>query len=172
MGGMKPMMFTFIFIIAIFAWVGQVVDGFRVEYISLPWEEHWNMSTGRFLFFPAWICAYICMSAPLGRAVDRHIKLWRFKSHPVVVAGESIPEPYLHMIQTKETDNSRSRQRQQRRSKGKGKSKQSGRLEVTTAVSSRTPPKQGSTCPECDGERVERAGSGKLRCVICRHQWK
>jgi len=173
MGGMKPMMFTFIFIIAIFAWVGQVVDGFRVGYISLPWEEHWNMSTGRFLFFPAWICAYICMSAPLGRAVDRHIKLWRFKSHPVVVAGESIPEPYLHLIQTKETGGSRSRQRQQRRSrsKGKSKSKQTG-LIVTTAVSARTPPKQGTTCPECDGERVERAGSGELRCIVCRHQWK
>lgn len=171
MGGMKPMMFTFIFIIAIFAWVGEVVSGYRVDYVSLPWKEHWNMNTGRFLFFPAWICVYICMSAPLGRAVDRHIKLLRFKSHPVVLAGEKIPEPYLHMIQTKESS-VKERGRNQRRTRNKSKSKkQAGKL-ITTSISARTPPQQGTTCPECDGDLVERAGSGELRCTICRHQWK
>jgi len=174
MGGMKPMMFTFIFIIAIFAWVGEVVSGFRVDYVSLPWKQHWNMSTGTFLFFPAWICVYICMSAPLGRAVDRHIKLLRFKSHPVVLAGEKIPEPYLHLIQTKEGASSgkgRGRNNQRKtRSKAKSK-KQVGKL-IPTAISARTPPQQGTICPECDGDVVERAGSGELRCSICRHQWK
>ena len=173
MGGMKPMMFTFIFIIAIFAWVGEVVEGFRVDYVSLPWEEQWNMASGSFLFFPAWICVYICMSAPLGRAVDRHIKLLRFRNHPVVVAGDSIPEPHLHLIQTKEVSDSRSRHKRHTRSRSnsKSKSKQTGRI-ATTAASARTPPKQGTTCPECDGEQVERAGTGELRCFICRYQWK
>ena len=29
-----------------------------------------------------------------------------------------------------------------------------------------------ATCPECESEDVERAGSGELRCGICRHLWK
>ena len=90
MGGMKPMMFTFIFIIAIFSWIAQVVEGFRIGYVSLPWIAKWSLLGDKFLFFPAWIATYICLSAPLGRAVDRHIKLWRYRTHPVVIAGEHI----------------------------------------------------------------------------------
>ena len=174
MGGMKPMMFTFIFIIAIFAWVGNVVNGFRVDYISLPWTPEWGMEHGSFLFFPAWICVYICMSAPMGRAVDRHIKLWRYKSHPVVLAGESIPEPHLHLIVNKEKQGNQARSRQ-RRSKGQFKGSsgpKSSEKVVSKTISSRTPPKEGITCPECESEDVERAGSGELRCGICRHLWK
>ena len=34
MGAMKPMMFTMIFIIAIFSWMGNTVNDFRVSYVS------------------------------------------------------------------------------------------------------------------------------------------
>ena len=93
MGAMKPMMFTMIFIIGIFAWLTTKVETFRVDYVSLPWAPEWHLLDGRFLFFPAWICCYICMSAAYGRALDRHIKLARYKSHPLVVAGEVLKEP-------------------------------------------------------------------------------
>ena len=46
----------------------------------------------------AWICAYICMSAPFGRVVDRHIKLFRYRTHPVVASGDKLKEPLLHLV--------------------------------------------------------------------------
>ena len=98
MGAMKPMMFTLIFIIAIFSWMGNAVGDYRVSYVSLPWSPEWNLETGKFLFFPAWIAVYICMSAPFGRIVDRHLKLIRYKSHPIVLEGERLKEPLLHLV--------------------------------------------------------------------------
>jgi len=98
MGAMKPMMFTMVFIIAIFAWMGTAVGDFRVSYVSLPWAPEWNLETGKFLFFPAWIATYICMSAPFGRVVDRHIKLFRYRSHPIVSESQKLKEPLLHWL--------------------------------------------------------------------------
>ena len=39
---MKPMMFTFIFIIAIFSWMADNATIFRVSYVSLPWNPTWD----------------------------------------------------------------------------------------------------------------------------------
>ena len=50
MGAMKPMMFTMVFIIAIFAWLTTTVEDFRVGYISLPWAPEWGLND-RFLLF-------------------------------------------------------------------------------------------------------------------------
>ena len=98
MSAMRPMMFTMIFIIGIFAWLTTAVESFRVDYVSLPWAPRWHLLDDKFLFFPAWICAYICMSAPLGRIVDRHIKLVRYRSHPVVLANEKLSAvSYTHL---------------------------------------------------------------------------
>ena len=52
MGAMKPMMFTMIFIIGIFAWLTTKVETFRVDYVSLPWAPEWHLLDGRFLFSP------------------------------------------------------------------------------------------------------------------------
>ena len=38
------------------------------------------------------------MSAPLGRIIDRHIKIVRFSRHPLVISGETIPEPLIHIL--------------------------------------------------------------------------
>ena len=40
------------------------------------------------------------MSAPLGRVIDRHIKLFRYRKHPLVTAGETLKEPLLHLVVT------------------------------------------------------------------------
>ena len=63
MGAMKPMMFTMVFIIGIFAWLTTAVETFRVDYISTL-GLRMESSEDKFPL-PAWICAYICMSAPL-----------------------------------------------------------------------------------------------------------
>ena len=46
------------------------------------------------------------MSAPFGRVVDRHIKLFRYRTHPVVASGDKLKEPLLHLVanQGKSTD--------------------------------------------------------------------
>ena len=106
MGAMKPMMFTMVFIIGIFAWLTSSVEQFRVDYVSLPWAPEWNLLEDKFLFFPAWICTYICMSAPFGRVVDRHIKLFRYRNHPLINAGEMIKEPLLHLVANKPAEKS------------------------------------------------------------------
>ncbi|HJO42331.1 MAG TPA: hypothetical protein QF508_02880, partial [Candidatus Thalassarchaeaceae archaeon] len=39
-----------------------------------------------------WVATYITMSAPLGRIIDRHIKILRYGRHPLIIAGDTIPE--------------------------------------------------------------------------------
>ena len=175
MGAMKPMMFTMFFIIAGFAWMGNTVADFRVDYISLPWSAEWNMEDGRFLFFPAWIAVYICMSAPLGRVVDRHIKLIRYKSHPIVAEGEKLKEPLLHLVSGGKTATSkevaaRRRRSQQRRS---GPRKQTPRVEIEKSKDSEEAKATSSIdCPECGCDMVERDGPNIKICKICRHEWR
>ena len=95
---MKPMMFTMVFIIAIFSWMAESVEAFKVGFVSLPWKPMWSFNARIMWIFPAWIATYIAMSAPLGRIIDRHIKLIRFSRHPLVLSGDTIPEPLIHML--------------------------------------------------------------------------
>ena len=169
MGAMKPMMFTMFFIIAIFAWIGTAVENFRVSYVSLPWAPEWDLVSGKFLFFPAWIAAYICMSAPLGRVVDRHIKLVRYKSHPIVEQGQKLKEPLLHLVSAPKSSgkqaNSRRRKSEQRRS--------GPRKTSTKQVEAKTPVSLvKGECPECGGNLIERDGPTMNICKVCRHEWR
>lgn len=175
MGAMKPMMFTMVFIIAIFAWLTTTVEDFRVGYISLPWAPEWGLND-RFLLFPAWICAYICMSAPLGRVVDRHIKLLRYRNHPLVVAQETIPEPLLHLIQGKKgagESASGRRQEQRRRRDGPRKRNDNGaaKTDDTDATTSASTTAKDVVCPTCWSDQVRREGPRTKVCQTCFHEW-
>jgi hypothetical protein len=180
MGAMKPMMFTMVFIIAIFAWIGSVVSDYRVDYVSLPWLPRWDLLDGRFLFFPAWICAYICMSAPLGRVVDRHIKLVRYRSHPVVLAGESLKEPLLGLVAgtgSKQGDDARRRRQkarqQQRKQRASGPRKSQDDIEEEKEEEVKSSLRlEEAVCPECDADMVVRDGPSNLRCRVCLHEWR
>lgn len=174
MGAMKPMMFTMIFIIAIFAWLTRAVENFRVDYVSLPWASEWNLLEDKFLFFPAWICAYICMSAPLGRVIDRHIKLFRYRNHPLVTAGDTLKEPLLHLVVTssssKDSDAQRRKQRGQRNSQNnRRKTKASVKEEKSEDSSSKI--SDSNECPKCGLTMVTRLGARSRRCDVCRHEW-
>ena len=176
MGAMKPMMFTMVIIIAVFSWLTTTVESFRVDYVSLPWASEWNLLTDKFLFFPAWICAYICMSAPFGRVVDRHIKLIRYRTHPVVSSGDKLKEPLLHLVanQEKAVDKNAKRRRQKSKSQAKKKtsvdtpknttSKKTNKTETYSGV-------EGLTCPKCGVDMISKAGPRKKKCDVCRHQW-
>jgi len=176
MGAMKPMMFTMVFIIAIFAWLTTTVEDFRVGYISLPWAPEWGLND-RFLLFPAWICAYICMSAPLGRVVDRHIKLLRYRNHPLVKAEETIPEPLLHLIQGKKgSGDGSTKRRQEQRRRRDGPRKRNDGAAAAKAEDGETAPKVSSAakdlaCPTCWSDQVRREGPRTKVCQTCFHEW-
>ena len=167
---MRPMMFTMIFIIGIFAWLTTAVESFRVDYVSLPWTPRWDLLDDKFLFFPAWICAYICMSAPLGRIVDRHIKLIRYRNHPVVLANEKLSEPLLHLVVSEETESKQAKNRRSKSRKNGPKKQQKAAVKAETKAV-----KKESTsvhvCPECMSEDVEKKGPRSLRCNVCYHEW-
>ena len=174
MGAMKPMMFTMIFIIAIFAWLTMAVENFRVDYVSLPWASEWNLLEDKFLFFPAWICAYICMSAPLGRIIDRHIKLFRYRKHPLVTAGDTLKEPLLHLVvsstSSKDSDAQRRKQRGQRNSQNnRRKSRPSVKEEKSEQSSTRDT--DSNECPKCGLTMVTKLCARSRRCDVCRHEW-
>ena len=176
MGAMKPMMFTMVIIIAVFSWLTTTVESFRVDYVSLPWASEWNLLTDKFLFFPAWICAYICMSAPFGRVVDRHIKLIRYRTHPVVSSGDKLKEPLLHLVanQDKNVDKNAKRRRQKSKSQTKKKSSNDTPKKVASSKSSKTETYsgvEGLTCPKCGVDMISKAGPRKKKCDVCRHQW-
>ena len=177
MGAMRPMMFTMIFIIGIFAWLTTAVESFRVDYVSLPWTPRWDLLDDKFLFFPAWICAYICMSAPLGRIVDRHIKLIRYRKHPVVLANEKLTEPLLHLVVSDEATESKQAKNRRSKSRKNGPKKlqkeadeTEEKVEVKTSTSA-SASASVHVCPECMSENVEKKGHRSLRCNVCYHEW-
>ena len=157
MSTMKPMMFTFVFIIAVFAWMTESVADYRVDYVSLPWAPMWNFDA-RFIFFPAWICTYIVMSAPLGRVVDRHLRLWRMRNHPLILSGASIPEPLLAEVAERDT---RQRERPLRQRTQRRGSSGTGGL-----------PGPIDSCPRCSGLHIEHLLRNGHRCGVCLHAWK
>ncbi len=180
MGAMKPMMFTMFFIIAIFAWMGNTVELFRVNYVSLPWTPEWNLTSGKFLFFPAWIAAYICMSAPLGRVVDRHIKLFRYRSHPIVAQGERLKEPLLHLVSApKSGRNSQADSRRRRSDKRRNGPRKTTKISTDDESDDETEDEaepltitSSSGCPQCGGTMIEKDGPNTNICKICRHEWR
>ena len=172
MGAMKPMMFTMVFIIAIFAWLTMAVESFRVDYVSLPWASEWNLLDDKFLFFPAWICAYICMSAPLGRIIDRHIKLFRYRKHPLVTSGETLKEPLLHLVvSSTSSKDSDARRRQQRGQRNSSNNRKKAKTTPREDEGERTVKRDSNECPECGLTMVTKLGARSRRCDVCRHEW-
>ena len=110
------------------------------------------------------------MSAPLGRVVDRHMKLIRYKSHPLVLDGGRISEPLLHLVQTKKPEKkkeeSANNNRRNQAKASKNTSKQTQEEDTETRSDSTM------VCPECGSESVSRDGPSLMRCDVCLHSWK
>ncbi len=172
---MKPMMFTMIFIIGIFSWMADTVIDFRVDYVSLPWQPMWGFENKIMWIFPAWIATYITMSAPLGRIVDRHLKLLRYKTHPVVLSGELIPEPLLYLLEeekTRSSSDSRTRRTQRKRAGPRKTGIQSSESIRRGGNQHVAPPQKGTICLSCNSDNITRTTRGKLRCEVCRTEWR
>ena len=171
MGAMKPMMFTMVFIIGIFAWLTTAVETFRVDYVSLPWAPEWHLLDGRFLFFPAWICCYICMSVAYGRVLDSHITLARYRTHPLVLAADVLKEPLLHLVAAKPTATSNQAMKRQQRSRRSQQQQRKKSTKVAQEEGSVQVMASPTNCPECDGDVITHDGPRTKRCNICFHEW-
>ena len=164
---MKPMMYTIVFVIGIFTWIGYSVEEFRVTYVSLPWMPEWGFEE-RFLFiFPAWVAIYIMLSAPFGRIIDRHIKIFRLSRHKLVLSGDKIQEPLLHLLEDKRPAEGRARsQRSGQRAKPSGR-------KAPTRSSGRSS-KSGTefSCPTCGNTETQKTSRGSMRCRVCLEEWR
>tara|TARA_B100000686_G_scaffold351646_1_gene450991 strand:+ start:2546 stop:3472 length:927 start_codon:yes stop_codon:yes gene_type:complete len=172
---MKPMVFTMVFIIAIFSWMAESVESFRVGFVSLPWDPMWSFNARVLWIFPAWIATYIAMSAPLGRIIDRHIKIIRFSRHPLVISGETIQEPLMHMLEdenSKKNAPSVVRRSQRRAGPRKSGSKSRNQPQRRSGNQHVAPPKEGLTCKICNSDMISRTPKGALRCDVCRSEWR
>ncbi len=160
---MKPMIYTFVFIIAIFSWAANIVGEYRVDFVSLPFSPVWDFER-RFLLFPAWICVYIVMSAPLGRIVDRHIRVARLSRHPLVISGDVLPEPLLSNPEIRKTPKRRSQRNRDRRPRA---SEPAGSSEVPPVVVHGVE----GTCPACESTAIELVDRFTLSCSVCFETW-
>ena len=112
------------------------------------------------------------MSAPLGRIVDRHIKLIRYRNHPVVLANEKLSEPLLHLVVS--DDGAKSKQATQRRNRSrKNGPKKQAKSSEKESEQIQSKPKQAvsEVCPECMSDDVHRKGPRNMRCNVCYHEW-
>jgi len=164
---MKPMMYTIVFVIGIFTWIGYSVEEFRVTYVSLPWMPEWGFEE-RFLFiFPAWVAIYIMLSAPFGRIIDRHIKIFRLSRHNLVLSGDKIQEPLLHLLEDKRPAEGRAR------SQRSGQRTKPSNRKAPTRSSGRSS-KSGTAfgCPTCGNTETQKTSRGSMRCRVCLEEWR
>ena len=166
MAMMRPMMFTMVFIFGIFGWMYTNVENFRVDHLSLPWAPQWGMNERVMWIFPAWVFVYISLSAPFGRVLDRHIRLLRYKTHPLIVAGKKIPEPLLAMLKDS-GKGSRTSSRTQRSQRGGKKSNSGFKGKKSTGNQIISSSVVEGCCPVCASVDLSRGKAGHLRCGVC-----
>ena len=164
---MKPMMYTIVFVIGIFTWIGYSVEEFRVTYVSLPWRPTWGFED-RFMFiFPAWVAIYIMLSAPFGRIIDRHIKIFRLSRHRLVLDGDKIPEPLLHLLEDKRPMEGRARSQRSTHNSRTKKRSPSRRPNKARDMKSSV-----NICPACGNEDALKTSRGSMRCRVCLEEWR
>ncbi len=75
---MKPMIVTFIFLIAIFTWLYDFLLTASVKYFNVPWATNVDI-TGGISFFPYWLIMYSFFTASLGYFISYIFRLYEFK---------------------------------------------------------------------------------------------
>lgn len=83
---MKPMAFTMLIVIPIFAWLSHFLTQPNVGHIlSVPWNQNWDILAnfewfGRTGFLPRWILLYSLFGIPFGQIAQRILKLWEYRN--------------------------------------------------------------------------------------------
>lgn len=91
-GQLKPMAFTMLIVIPIFAWLSTFVltlapDGATcAPFIQVPWNGQWSLGAhgkdvcaeGWWWILPHWIILYSLFSIPIGQITQKALKLWEY----------------------------------------------------------------------------------------------
>jgi len=81
---MKPMAFTMLVVIPMFAWLWTFVSKLDYHYFSAPWNLSVNMFTTEGIIFgssilPHWILLYSVLSIPFGQLLQKGLKVWSWR---------------------------------------------------------------------------------------------
>lgn len=87
-GQMKPMAFTMIIVIPMFAWLYEFVAALDYPFFTAPWNTHIDMFATNGIVFgssvlPHWILFYSAISIPFGTLLQKALKYfdWRDRWH-------------------------------------------------------------------------------------------
>ena len=87
-----------------------------------------------------------------------------------------IPEPLLYLLEddkAKSSSDSRTRRSQRKRAGPRKTGIQSTESQRRGGGNQQVaPPLKGTLCPSCDSDMISRTTRGKLRCDICRYEWR
>lgn len=78
MSQMKPMVFTMIFIIGTFTFLGVFVNSLPSTMFSVPWAYNVNLATAIVCVFTNWILLYFLVSMSFGQVLQRVLKMYSF----------------------------------------------------------------------------------------------
>jgi uncharacterized membrane protein (DUF106 family) len=99
MDQMKPMMFTMIFLIATFAFIGAFMMDIPGATLSVPWANNVDLNGSIVCMFSNWILVYFLISISMAQVVQRTLKwysfgrrLKRFEEEPVIATVEEDEE--------------------------------------------------------------------------------
>jgi uncharacterized membrane protein (DUF106 family) len=80
---MKPMMFTMIFVVATFAFIGTFINDVDNATISVPWSSNVDMrgliSTSTCCMFQTWMLVYMLVSISMAQVIQRVLKWYSFE---------------------------------------------------------------------------------------------
>ena len=89
---MKPMAFTMLLVVPIFAWLGTFVAGLVLlgnHVVEVPWDSHWELDmltappgNKWYLlgFLPRWIVLYSLFGIPFGQLAQKVLKLYEYRN--------------------------------------------------------------------------------------------
>jgi uncharacterized membrane protein (DUF106 family) len=98
-GQMKPMAFTMIIVIPMFAWLYEFVAALDYPFFTAPWNTHIDMFGSNGIIFgssilPHWILFYSAISIPFGTLLQKALKYfdWRDRWHLMKRQGSLPPK--------------------------------------------------------------------------------
>lgn len=90
---MKPMAFTMLIVIPIFAWLYGFIASLEEPMLHavVPWNTDWNMLETWWIL-PRWILLYSLFGIPFGQIAQRILKLWEYRNVDLNADGKPAKE--------------------------------------------------------------------------------
>ncbi len=81
---MKPMAFSMVIVVPLFAWLWEFITVFDYQFFVAPWNLHVDFFSREGIIFgtsilPHWILLYSVMSIPFGQILQKALKVWSWR---------------------------------------------------------------------------------------------